>query len=68
MSPIAGVGSCSGFMFLMVTAVLAFQLEKDTTDRSKLYNNKTARTFIDVMIAFGVVGMLLAMFMVYKGV
>jgi len=49
---------CIATLFLMVVSILAYQLQQNTTDTSKTYDSKTARTFTKVMIAGGLLGML----------
>jgi uncharacterized iron-regulated membrane protein len=50
---------CSATLFLMVTAILAYQMQKKyPKDTSDTFDSHTARTFIKVMIAGGLLGML----------
>jgi uncharacterized membrane protein len=59
--------SCSTMVLFMVIAIMAYQLQDKTSDKSTTYNSDNARTFIKVMIAYGVIGVLFIMLMGYFG-
>lgn len=56
---------CSTCVFLLAAAIIAYSSQNSTTDTSKTYNSNPSRTYIKTMIAFGIIGMLLAIFGAY---
>ena len=66
----AGLASACmlGFIFLLVTAVIAYTLQSGSSNPLfATSNNKPAKQYVDTMIAFGVIGMLVGAGLVFWG-